>query len=72
MVDLSISLGDIEALVQDDILVHYQWYDRDGEFLLQGWLEPRGEVVQFDPYSFKRIYDYATYKQAGGQYDNSA
>jgi hypothetical protein len=29
-------------------------------------------VVQFDPYSFKRIYDYATYKQAGGQYDNSA
>jgi hypothetical protein len=72
IVSPSISLGDIEVLVQDDVPVHYQWRNRDGELPIGGWLEPRGEAARFDPYSFKRIYDYAAYKQAGGQYDNSA
>ena len=67
----SISTDEVIALMRDSVSVHYQWRYRNGIPPINGWFTPTPAASRFDPYEFDRAYDYAAFKQAGGQYNNT-
>jgi len=68
----SISTQEIITLVRHSVPIHYQWPVRGGFPPLEGWIPPTAAAASFDPYSFSRTYDFAAYKQAVGEYDNTS
>jgi hypothetical protein len=65
-------MEEIITLVRCDVPVHYQWKPQDGSILVDPWTSPSPAAACFDSYQFQCTYDYGTYKQAGGKYNNGA
>jgi len=64
--------SEVVSMVRHCIPVHYLWKIRNGAPPIGGWIKPTGEAAQFNPYAFEHAYDYMAFRQAGGDYNNTA